>query len=75
MCVWHEKKEEKQRGKICGRSHQVLQERSFQEFWGDCFEELKKSGMHLFQVKTNCKKFVTGVRRQVVKAGSRSPQD
>ena len=64
------KKNQKQRGKICRRSHQALEECGFQEFWHDCFEELKKFRMHLFQVRTNCKKFVTGVRRQAVKAGS-----
>ena len=64
------KKNQKQRGKICRRSHQVLQECNFQEFWGDYFQELRKFRMHLFQVRTNCKKFVTGVRRQAVKAGS-----
>ena len=64
------RKSQKQRGKICRRSHQVLQECNFQEFWGDHFEELRKFRMHLFQLRTNCKKFVTGVRRQAVKAGS-----
>ena len=60
----------KQRGKVCKRSHQVLQECGFQEFWEKCFEELKSFRMHLFQVRSNCKKFVTGVGRQAVKAGS-----
>ena len=46
------------------------QERSCQEFWDGCFEELKRLRMTLFQVRSNCKMSVTGVRRQAVKAGS-----
>ena len=58
-CV--EKKDTSKRGNVCRRNHQVLEESGFQDFWEDCFfKELKKFRMHLFQVRSNCKKSVTG---------------
>ena len=47
------KNSHKQRGKMCKRSCQVLQEPSFQESWEDHSEELEKFRMHLFQVRSN----------------------
>ena len=49
-------------------------ELTFQEFWVVHLEELQKFRMHLFQIKTNCKKFVTNVRRKAVKPGSVATQ-
>ena len=63
------KKNHKQRGEVCRRSQQALQECGFQEFWQDCDEELKKFWMHISQVRSNCKKLAAGVRRQAVNAG------
>ena len=40
------------------------------EIWQDCFEELKRVRMRLLEVRSNCEKFVTVVRRQAVKSGS-----
>ena len=50
--------------------HHVIEEKPFQEFWIDYIEDLESFRMHHFQPAKNCKKIVTNVRRQRVKAGS-----
>ena len=67
-------KNPKKRGKISKKEHQMSCKLSFQEFWVVHLEELEKFKMHLFQIKTNCKKFVTNVRRKAVKPGSVATQ-
>ena len=67
-------KNPKKRGKISKKEHQMANEMAFQDFWAVCLKELQKFRMHLFQIKTNCKKFVTNVRRQAVKPGSVATQ-
>ena len=52
----------------------MVDELAFQEFWAVHLEELQNFRMHLFQIRTNCKKFVTNVRRQAVKPGSVATQ-
>ena len=67
-------KNPKKRGKVSKKEHQMLDELAFQEFWVVYLEELQKFRMHNFQIKTNCKKFVTNVRRKAVKPGSVATQ-
>ena len=67
-------KNPKKRGKISKKEHQMANEMAFQDFWAVHLKELQKFRMHNFQIKTNCKKFVTNVRRKAVKAGSVATQ-
>ena len=67
-------KNPKKRGKTSKKEHQLANEMAFQDFWAVHLKELQKFRMHNFQIKTNCKKFVTNVRRQAVKPGSVATQ-
>ena len=67
-------KNPKKRGKTSKKEHQMANQMAFQDFWAVYIEELQKFRMHLFQIKTNCKKFVTNVRRKAVKPGSIATQ-
>ena len=67
-------KNPKKKGKISKKEHQVMNQLGFQGFWAVYLEELEKFRMHLFQIRTNCKKFVTNVRRQAVKPWSVATQ-
>ena len=48
----------------------MIEVKTFQKFWSDYIQELKGFRMHHFQCVTNCKKFVTNVRRACVQSGS-----
>ena len=60
----------KRKGKLSTRTHQTLEDKTFEEFWVLHSKELDKFKMHHFQMVTNSKKFITNVRRQCVKTGS-----
>ena len=47
-----------------------MEQLDFQDFWKLYLCELKKFRMHLFQVRTNCKKFIINVRASAVKSCS-----
>ena len=67
-------KNPKKRGKVSKKEHQIVCEMAFQDFWTVYLKELQKFRMHLFQIRTNCKKFVTNVRWKAVKPESVATQ-
>ena len=70
-CLAYKKmKNPKKKGKVSKKEHHMVCELAFEDFLAVCLEELQKFRMHLFQIRTNCKKFPPNVRRKAVKPGS-----